>query len=139
LSFPVAIKDNEWGTASGEDKIELSIWIILTTPVMLRFGQPDFGSMLPYMVFETYNETLRQELALYVRTALERWETRIAVLDVVIDDSEIGDNKLHLMIAYVIRGVTKESRFRIPIQLENTQQTFQPSATFTVSGNRILR
>ena len=83
----------------GIERINQSIYMILSTKVGTRFFLPEFGSLLHELVFEP-NDTIFKDLAnLYVRQALNNWEPRINNLDVdvrVIDH----DNHVPIYITY---------------------------------------
>ena len=66
-----------------EHKIEQSIRLILATAQGERPMRPDFGSGVHNYVFSSDDAVTAGRLAYEVRAALERWEPRIDLVDVV--------------------------------------------------------
>lgn len=86
------------------DKINGSIAAILGTIPGERMYQPDFGSMLQYLVFEPNDDILKDKLTLYIKDALDKWEKRIEIIAISFDDSPYNKNNhiLNIMINYLI-------------------------------------
>jgi len=63
--------------------VEESIWIILRTDVGERVYRPDFGSRLSELAFMPINSQTLMLLKLYVQEALEKWEPRILLEEVL--------------------------------------------------------
>ena len=139
LALPAACLGKEWVVDTGEAKIQASIFVIMSTAIGSRIDRPDFGSMLPYLTFEPYGETLRSELVFYTRDALIKWEPRIVVSDVFIGDADMDQNTVTLTVVYAIKGVDRLSRYAIPMQLHNPGGSFTPPGSFTVSGQRVIK
>ena len=66
-------------TVAGEDEIEQSIRIILTTSPGQRVMRPEFGCRLNEIVFAPNNAQTAAQAERFVRLALGRWEPRIQV------------------------------------------------------------
>ena len=72
----------QFNVSKSIDKINQSIYIILSTRIGTRFMLPKFGSKLHELLFEP-NDFIFADLAdLYIREALGEWEPRIVVTDV---------------------------------------------------------
>jgi phage baseplate assembly protein W len=99
--------------------------------------QPDFGSMLPYLIFEPYTHTLKEDLAFYTKEALIKWEPRILIKSVMIDDSGIDNNSISIVLEYSIKGINSLNRFTIPISLQSDMK-FTPAGNFNVSGKGVF-
>jgi uncharacterized protein len=84
--------------------IEQAILLILGTAVGERPMRPEFGCGIHDYVFATADATTGGRVAFAVRSALERWEPRINVLDVSVKIS--GDDRSVLLvdITYAVRG-----------------------------------
>jgi phage baseplate assembly protein W len=140
LSYPPDISArNTWEIQYTIDKINTSMYVILTTPIGTRLHQPDFGSMIPFMVFQPLTDKTKQEIVLYTSRALQRWETRANVIRTeVLDSGEFTtNNRIGISIYYYVHGVTKEFNYIVPIALENSQG--YDSNSFTVAGKSVLR
>lgn len=137
LSFPAVCFGANWGVSVGEDKIKAAMFVVLATPIGTRFMQPDFGSMVPYLVFEPYGPVLKRDLDFYTKEALIRWEPRILVKNVTIDDSLLNNNEISMNINYSIKGINSLNQFSIPISLQSGFR-FTPNSNFTLSGKKVL-
>lgn len=77
--------------SSGKEHIDESIKQILLTLKGERVMEPEFGSNLLKIVFESKNSAYDALIKDEITSALKRWETRINVKDVIIkrvDNSE---------------------------------------------------
>lgn len=63
--------------------LEESIRIILETKPGERVYRPNFGSRISEIVFEPMNTQTLLLIRLYVREALEMWEPRMILMDVI--------------------------------------------------------
>ncbi|MGH3913311.1 MAG: GPW/gp25 family protein [Pseudonocardiaceae bacterium] len=125
-AFPVRLDERQDGgttvsaavrmTASGEEAIRQSIWMILSTARGERVMRPDFGCGIHDFVFAVHNAGTANTICGAVREALANWEPRIDVLDVsaVPDTSASGasaPNRLLIEINYQVRS--SNSRFNL--------------------------
>lgn len=97
-------------TASGsvaqsryEQRIEESIYLILSTARGERVMLSDFGCGIHDLVFAPNNAVTRSRVVQGVRKALTAYERRIDVLDVSADSPSGQDNLLLIRINYRIR------------------------------------
>ncbi len=84
FAFPLQV--NVQGSIQLSDRtpnLEESIQIILRTRLGERVYRPNFGSRLSEMLFEPMNSQTLLRIRLYVEEALEMWEPRIILKDVV--------------------------------------------------------
>lgn len=102
----------------GKDKINQSIFLILSTRPGERFFNPEFGSRLPLLVFEPFDEALKTQLDFETRGALERWEPRIRIITVhIIEDEYFWNNgQIGISIQYAIRNSNIQSNYVYPFQ-----------------------
>ncbi|HHV62133.1 MAG TPA: GPW/gp25 family protein [Firmicutes bacterium] len=108
-AFPFRLTLGPDDMAGGEALVEMSIDQILGTAEGERLMRPDFGSKLPYLLFENTTEVIEAMAATYVEDALERWEPRITVLGV---DAQADSNKLEIHLHYMINA-TNNVRNRV--------------------------
>lgn len=94
------------GTAlGGLDHLRQSIEDILTTPVGSRVHRRDYGSRLPRLVDRPINSSLVADLVAATAEALDRWEPRLKLEQVIIDNvSEAGQIELSLLGYYLLDG-----------------------------------
>jgi phage baseplate assembly protein W len=75
-------------TAEGQN-LEESIHLILCTNLGERVYRPDFGSRLSELVFAPLNTQTLLLLRLYVEEALEAWEPRIDLEEILTDPDPV--------------------------------------------------
>lgn len=87
-----------------EQRIEESIYLILSTAKGERAMLPDFGCGIHDLVFAPNSAGTRSQAVQSVRKALTAYERRIDVLDVQAQSSGDQDNLLLIRISYRIRA-----------------------------------
>jgi phage baseplate assembly protein W len=87
-----------------EQRIEESIFFILSTAKGERLMLPDFGCGVHDLVFAPSNATTRTLVIDEVRTALVQYEPRIDVLEVTAESPPDEANLLLIRISYRIRS-----------------------------------
>jgi phage baseplate assembly protein W len=88
----------------GEREVVESIRLILGTTPGERPARPEFGCAIHELVFAPADATLAGQITYRVRVALERWEPRVDVDDVLVDFTDVTDGTLYIDIRYRIRG-----------------------------------
>lgn len=79
--------------------LEESIHLILRTSLGERLYRPDFGSRLSELVFAPLNTHTLLLLRLYVEEALEAWEPRIEI-DEILTDPDPVKGRVDILIRY---------------------------------------
>lgn len=103
--FPVRINGRGgFSLVSGEQDVAEAIWIILTTRRGERVMRPEFGCGLNDYVFAPNNAATRGAIAYQVQQGLTRWEPRIDLMDVRVEEDPDLPNLLHISIDYRIRA-----------------------------------
>src|SRR3954462_8230456 len=97
-----------------EQEIEESIRLILSTAPGERPMGPDFGCAMPDFVFAPADAAAAGQIAFEVRAALDRWEPRITVLDVLVTAGAADTGTLHIEIRYALRGTNDPRNLVIP-------------------------
>jgi len=98
-------------TSSNAQKIQESIWIILTTVPGERVMREDFGCGIHTLVFENATAGFAGRIAHEVTQALIRWEPRIDVRGVEVTPDENEPGLVLISIDYLIRSTN--SRFNL--------------------------
>lgn len=137
LAFPLRLKGSKWAVSEEHVRIKSAIYLILTTPLGVRFRRPDFGSMVPYMVHQLINEVFISELRMHTETALVKWEPRVIFQDLVVDTAERSNHIVSLTISYAIKGIGAIDTLAIPIDL-NSPSGFAKPGTFTLAGKKVF-
>jgi phage baseplate assembly protein W len=120
-SFPVRIDrrlENEFAApfrgsggvalARYEEDIEQAIRIILSTAKGERRMRPTFGCDIHDLVFAAANASTFELMRIYVEEALQMWEPRIEVRDVVITPDP-HEGRVDITVSYEVR-TTKDER-----------------------------
>jgi uncharacterized protein len=89
--------------ARGEDDIQQSIFIILSTRPGERVMRPTFGCQIYELVFEPRNATTASLIETYVKEALDFWEPRIQVVSVSSSIEAEDDGAIMVQINYEIK------------------------------------
>ncbi len=90
--------------STAEQRIEESIYLILSTAKGERVMLPDFGCGIHDLVFEPNNSITQTLVIKNIREALVRYEARIDVLDVEAQATDEQPNLLLMRISYRIRS-----------------------------------
>jgi phage baseplate assembly protein W len=103
FAYDMAKNSQTDGELLNEDAINVSIENILMTNRGERVFLPDFGSILPLVIFETINQTNGELILDDMIESIKKWETRITILeDKVKLDVRINENALLISIPYKI-------------------------------------
>ena len=111
-------RDGKWKTnvIAGQEKINESIKMILSTRVGERLFMPEFGSKLYTINFEQ-NTYISCDLAIvYAREALQQWEKRIEI-DRIDVDTDFDNNQILMSIYYHIRNSNVQGSYVYPFNI----------------------
>lgn len=104
LAFPLAVTpQGRLATVSGQNKVEQSIWLILSTAKQERLMHPDYGCGIHDLVFSPSAPQSVGQIVDQLRRALVAQEPRIDVLDVSGEIPSGEANLLLLRVEYRIR------------------------------------
>ena len=87
----------------GEREVVESIRLILGTTPGERPARPEFGCAIQELVFAPADASTAGQIAYQVRVALERWEPRIVLDDVLVNFTDAGEGTLYIDIRYRLR------------------------------------
>jgi phage baseplate assembly protein W len=115
---------------TAQREVEEAIRLVLGTAPGERPMRPEFGCRIHDLVFGPANASTAGAIAYEVRSALERWEPRIDVVDV-----RVGFDSADAGIVYALRGVNDPRNLVFPFYVipEHTSAATQPGAT--IDGN----
>jgi phage baseplate assembly protein W len=99
---------------SRDREIQESIRLILGTAEGERPMRPEFGCGIHDFVFAPADSSTAGRIAHEVRRALERWEPRITLTDVVITFDAVESNALYIDVQYSIRGTNDPRNLVFP-------------------------
>ena len=97
-----------------EREIEESIQLILATAPGERPMRPEFGCAIHDFVFAPADAATAGQIAFEVRSALERWEPRIDLVDVQVQFDAVDEGTLYVEVRYAIRGTNDPRNLVFP-------------------------
>lgn len=114
-TYPLGVRHSgAISTTSGVDKIEQAMRIILTTYPGERPMRPEFACRLRDFVFESVTETNADAISAEVTRALDRWEPRADVRNVVVTPRQEEFGLYHIDISYVVKSTNEERNLVFP-------------------------
>ncbi|MEV0825097.1 GPW/gp25 family protein [Nonomuraea rubra] len=120
VAFPPRVGARGLAGSAGLARVEESIRIILGTQHGERVMRPHFGANLKSLIFAANNATTASLASYYVKDALDRWEPRIDVLDVLVSN-DVQRGLLVIEIRYRLRATAQEHVFVLPFALERAR------------------
>lgn len=106
-----------------------SILQILGTAIQSRVIRRDFGSELRGIVFEPNDPALDTLLDYMIRTAIEKWEPRVIIGPILIDQAEWKIGRLEINVNFHIIKTNTDANLVFPYFLSEEQR-----ATWTTPG-----
>ncbi len=116
--FPVQVTpDGAIARARYEQRVEESVYLILSTSLGERVMLPDFGCTIHELLFAPNNEATISDVTQRVRAALVSHEPRIDVLDINVETAPETPNLLLIRINYRIRSSNAQANLVYPFYL----------------------
>jgi uncharacterized protein len=115
-AMPVRL-DSRTGTVESseyEEDIRQSVRIILETARGERVMRPDFGCGIHELVFTAVDSTAIQRIRSEVEDALRRYEARVDVLGVTVDEDAAGEGMLLVELEYRVRKTNQVGNIVFP-------------------------
>lgn len=103
--------------SSNERDIEEAIWIILGTAKGERLMKADFGCGIHDLVFAPINPTTMGDIRHHVKGALSKWEPRIQVLEVEVEQDMEITSMLLIRINYRVLSTNTYANMVYPFHL----------------------
>ena len=123
VAFPLQMsQQGGLALARGVHDIEQAIRIVLGTIPGERVMRPEFGCRVHELVFAPNNAATHSLAAYYVERALDRWEPRIRVEEVVPVADPGRDGVMLLEIRYVIRDTHNHRSIVYPFYLSGEEE-----------------
>jgi phage baseplate assembly protein W len=119
IGFPPRIgEDGRLAWSEGPENVRESIRIILMTEQRERLMLPEFGAGLGAFLFEPNTATTRRLIQERIQVALARWEPRIRVESVTVEEDPANPEAAIATIAYQL--VADQSRERVALSVSLT-------------------
>ena len=118
-AFPIKVNTKgglSWST--GPPRIQDSIWIIIDTSANERLMRPDFGAGASDYVFESNSALKRTQLASRIQEALVKWEPRIELTGVAVEEEADLPSAVRVSIDYKIRTTNELFNLVFPLYLQ---------------------
>jgi uncharacterized protein len=118
LSFPPRVgPDGRMVWSEGEQNIRESIQVILLTNFRERVRLPDFGGGLNSFLFEPNNVATHHSIEERIVQALKRWEARIAVESVRVEEDSADREAALATIHYKLVATQTRERLTLAVRL----------------------
>jgi phage baseplate assembly protein W len=119
LGFPPRVgADGRLVFSEGEDNVRESIRLILMTEPGERVMREEFGCGLRQFLFEPNTVTTRQLIAERIRRAIDVWEPRVEVDDVVVESDQDDQRLVAVTILFRLVATQAPGRMGLTLQLE---------------------
>ncbi len=100
--------------ARQERDVEEAIRMILLTPIGQRVMRPEFGCRIHDLIFAPNEATTTGLARYYVQDALEMWEPRIDVREILVAPDPLNTGRLLIEIRYEIKATHDERALVFP-------------------------
>lgn len=117
--FPIRVNGRgglSW--SSGPNRIQDSIWIIVTTALGERVMRPRFGAGVSNFVLNSNSVVVRTQLADAIKRALVEWEPRIELEAVRVDEVPEQASQVLIGIDYRLRETNELFNMVYPLYLQ---------------------
>jgi phage baseplate assembly protein W len=105
--------------SSDEDNIRESIRVILLTEPGERLMREDFGCGLRRFLFEPNTPTTRALIRDRVERAISRWERRVRVEDVLVDEDPTDERMISISIQFRQIATGSAGQLGLSLQVED--------------------
>jgi uncharacterized protein len=113
-----------------DQEIAEAIRIVLGTAPGERPMRPEFGCAVHDYVFAPADEDTAGRIGYEVRRALERWEPRIEVDDVVVSFDGGEEGTLYIDVRYAVRGTNNPRNLVFPFYVIPSHDPVPPDGGF---------
>ena len=118
-SFPPTFDNNskEVVMLDGEDDIQSSLQILLSTALGERVMQPKYGCNLDDMLFESLTTTLQTEIKNRIEVAMVFFEPRIDLQNIAMDLLNNLEGVILISVDYLVRSTNTRGNLVFPFYL----------------------
>ena len=118
LAWPMLPQDGRLPRAEGLPRIQQALRMILETEPGERLMRPDFGCGLRRFLQQPNTGATRAQIESAVREALGRWESRIELIDVVVEADADVASALWIVVDYRLLVDGRRDNLVFPFHLE---------------------
>ena len=105
------------GKKPGSNAVKAAMLSIMKTNYNERLFQPDVGSGLKGLLFEQMSDITAQLLEDAVRSAIEAWEDRAEILEIIVTPNE-DYNRYEVAVTFRISNELEEQTLEVYLQRE---------------------
>lgn len=117
--FPVIFnQSNEVSLISNEENIKQSIFLLLSTSLKERIGDPEFGINLNEFLFVQLDEGLGFQIKNLLLKTLQKYEPRVVIDDIEIQNDFRQSNQLNIIISYTVKDTNSRSNMVFPYYID---------------------
>lgn len=121
MSFPPRVgSDGRIAWSEGEDNVRECIRVLLLTRRRERLMLPEFGGGLDRYLFEPNTPATRQLLQDEIQRTLTRWEPRVQVENVAVDEDPRDPRAAVATIQYKLVATQQRERVSVTVTLGGT-------------------
>lgn len=115
-SFPPTFNTSRKGVemTEGNEDIQRSLEILLTTMKGERVMQPKYGCNMDEMIFQPLDTTTKTIIRDKIRIAILYFESRIDLVNIQFDFSKEQEGEVLIRIEYTIRGTNSRFNYVFP-------------------------
>jgi uncharacterized protein len=118
MSFPPRVgSDGRIAWSEGEDNVREGIRVLLLTRQRERLMLPEFGGGLDRYLFEPNTPATRQLIQDEIRRALIRWEPRVQVETVTVEEDQRNPRAAVATIQYKLVATQRRERVSVTVTL----------------------
>lgn len=120
-AFPPQFKaeTNETVMAEGVEDINQSLFILFTTEIGERVMQPNYGSAMKSMIFESINEHFKSYMRLVLTRSIALYEARIKPISIDFFEDEALDGRYLMHLDYFVLATKQKNSFVFPFYLNS--------------------
>ncbi len=128
-SFPPSFLPNLGSvvTTSGQEDIQASLEILLSTALGERVMLPSYGSQMDDLVFAPLDTGTQTLIIDRIRNAILYHESRISVEEIVLATEQLLEGLLLVKIAYRVRATNSRYNFVYPYYLTEGTEVNRPT------------
>ena len=110
---------NETVMAGGVDDINQSLYILFTTELGERVMQPNYGSAMKRMLFESVNEHFKSYMRMVLVRSIALYEARIKPLRIEFGADETEEGRYLMVLDYIVIATRQKNNFIFPFYMNS--------------------
>lgn len=119
--FPITFNKYSRSIETVTDAISIkeSIYVLLMTTREERLMELDYGCDLNTMTFKKINLNMATFMCNNIRSVIEKWEKRIVITDIKINEIKKQEGIIYIIISYFIKLTKQHDNFMLEYDLKN--------------------